>query len=218
MSPLQQFGIIPVDYSALAAVFNNYKSPGDKITMLEKQEKLIRLKKGLYVVSPKVNQMQISRELIANHLYGPSYVSLESALSYYKLIPERVNVVRSVTFRRANTFITPLGTFDYSTVPGNYYHLGISQMIIDNQFGYLIASPEKALCDLIGTTPGLRIQSVKAMRSFLEEDLRIDLDELEKFNQTIIKQCAESGKKKNELTLLYKFMEKHLNQSLNKSL
>lgn len=208
MNPLQQFGIIPVEYSGLAAILNEYNSPKDKIALLEKRDELIRLKKGLYVVSPKIHQKQISKELIANHLYGPSYVSLETALAYHKLIPERVHATRSVTFRRSKTFSTPLGTFDYTTVPEKYFHLGISQTIVGNQYGFLIATPEKALCDLILSTPGLRIQSVKAMVTFLEEDLRIEMEELINFDESLIKQCAQMGKKKVEIIQLNKLLEK----------
>ena len=90
MKSIEQFGIIPVDFAALATVFDSYKFPKDKISNLVKKGDLIRLKKGSYVVSPKIHNQSISNELIANHLYGPSYVSFESALSFYKLIPERV--------------------------------------------------------------------------------------------------------------------------------
>lgn len=53
---------------------------------MEKSGQLIRLKKGLFVASPDIHRMTISKELIANHLYGPSYISFENALSFYKLL------------------------------------------------------------------------------------------------------------------------------------
>lgn len=81
MENLKQLGIIPVDYALLGSLFSGYRSPRNKIANLEIEGKLIRLKRGLYVVSPNESGKLLSTELIANHLYGPSYVSMESALS-----------------------------------------------------------------------------------------------------------------------------------------
>lgn len=89
MKALEQFGNIPLNYHALSSVFGGYKSPADKFSLLEKEGSLIRLKKGLYVVSPEISRVPISRELIANHIYGPSYISLESALSFTDLFRKR---------------------------------------------------------------------------------------------------------------------------------
>lgn len=101
MNELLRFGIVPIEFDVLVAMLNDYQSPKDKISLLEKNGSLIRLKKGLYVVSTELSQQKLSRELVANHLLSPSYVSLESALSYYGLIPEKVYSVRSVTTKRA---------------------------------------------------------------------------------------------------------------------
>ncbi len=207
MKSLEQFGIIPVGSSALATVLSGYKSLNDKIAALEKAGDLIRLKKGLFVVSSQVSNQTLSRELVANHLYGPSYVSLESALSFYGLIPEKVYAVRSITTKRAKTFSTSLGNFDYITVPKNYFSIGIRQEIVNDCYAYLIASPEKAICDMIVTTPRLRLQSVKAIQAYLEEDLRIDFSTIESLDTNIIKECIDTGKKKMELIQFLKFME-----------
>ncbi|MDR1517406.1 MAG: hypothetical protein LBS52_04805, partial [Dysgonamonadaceae bacterium] len=63
-----------------------------------------------------------------------------------------------------------VGNFEYITVPQDYYSIGISQQTVNNEYTYLLATPEKALCDLILATPNLRLQSVKAMQIYLEED------------------------------------------------
>jgi hypothetical protein len=204
MKELDQFGIIPVDFSVLADVFSEYRHPEDKLSSLENKGDLIRLKKGMYVVN---GNKPFSKELIANHLYGPSYVSLETALSFYKLIPERVYETRSVTIKRSKTFTTPLGVFSYNSVPDVYYPLGLVNRIIEDKYSYLIASPEKALSDYLLLTTNIRIQSVKAMRIFLEEDLRIDLSALSHFNPDIILSCVTMGRKKGELFNLYKLIQ-----------
>ncbi|AWI09416.1 type IV toxin-antitoxin system AbiEi family antitoxin domain-containing protein [Ereboglobus luteus] len=207
-NPLAQFGIIPVGFNELADVFADYESPHKKIASLEKEGALVRLKKGTYLVSGEIHGQTFSRELIANNLYGPSYVSLESALAHYGLIPERVHAVRSMTTKRARKFATPLGDFEYVTVLAKYHAIGIRQQIIEKQYAYLIASPEKAVCDMIVATRGLRLQSPKAVRAWLEEDMRVDFDALAAFDTKIIRQCAACGKKKSELTHLYKLLKK----------
>ena len=82
-----------MDYALLSSLFSGYKSPRNKIANLETEGKLIRLKRGLYVVSPDESGKLLSTELIGNHIYGPSYISMESALRYYGLIPESVHIV-----------------------------------------------------------------------------------------------------------------------------
>jgi len=204
---LNQFGIIPFDTAALKAALDDYKSPKDKITTLEQSGLLIRLKRGLFVVAPMVHSQPLSKELIANHIYGPSYISLQTALSFYGLIPERVHTVCSMTTKRSSSFINPLGNFDYITVPAAYFAIGIRQEIVNNNYAYLIATPEKALCDMIVETKGLKLQSIKAIQNYLEEDLRVDLSIIEHYDVDIIYQCMELGSKKRELTLLYKLLK-----------
>jgi len=204
MNSLEQFGVVPIDFGTLEVSLSDYRYPKDKISQMEKSGELIRLKKGLYVVSPQIHRMTISRELVANHLYGPSYVSFEYALSYYKLIPERVYTLRSMTMKRARNFSTPLGNFEYVSATNNYFQIGIDQVIVNDRYAYLIATPEKAICDLIMATPGLRLQSVKAMQVYLEEALRFDFSAIDKFDVLIVKKCIDAGRKKAEITQLYK--------------
>lgn len=209
MDNLAVFGNTPIEYATLIAMLSHYKSPKDKISALEKQKKLIRIKKGLFVVVAKDGTGSICRELIANHLYGPSYISLESALSFHKLIPERVYSVLSVTTKRSKKYNTPFGIFDYRTVLPSYFSIGIQLQKSDNKTTFLMASPEKALCDMILLSSGLRLQSSKAVKSYLEEDLRLDLSEKQKWNSQIILDCLNIGKKKTELTQLLKFFKNY---------
>jgi hypothetical protein len=202
----KNIGVVPINKDVLYSLYSNLKQPKDKISDLERKGLIIRIKRNLYVVTPKVHNQQISTELVANHLYGPSYVSLETALAYYGLIPERVYSVRSICTKMRKNYDTPLGHFEYVKVPSAYFPIGIRQEIVDNQYAFLIASPEKALCDKIICTPNIRIQSIKAMREYLEEDLRIEMLALQNFDVEIIRQCAEVGKKKMELGMLEKLL------------
>ena len=194
---------VPINSTVLKTLLSHLRYPKNKISDLEKSGELIRLKKDLYVCS----KSSISKELIANHLYGISYISLETALAYYGMIPERVYAVRSVTTKRAKKFSTPLGIFDFVTVPEDYFSIGIRQEIVENKYAFLIAKPTKAICDMLVTTRGLRLQSVRAMQAYLEDDLRIDFSDIKSLNTGIVRQCIDTGKKKTELTQLLKFLE-----------
>jgi hypothetical protein len=206
MEELAQLGIIPIDYAVLRSLFSDYRFPRNKIAHLEQTGKIIRLKRGMYVVSPNISKQLLSVELVANHIYGPSYVSMESALRYYGLIPEKVHTIRSMTANRSRIFENPVGNFKYITVSDSYYSIGINQQSVENKYTFLIATPEKALCDMITATPQLRIQSKKALISYLEEDLRFEMSGLDHMNIAIIRKCINTGKKKEVLKLLLKLL------------
>ena len=207
MSNLRPYGILPISYDTLAEPLVEYNAPRDRVSRMQRQGQLIRLKRGVFVVSPDISQQELSLELIANHLYGPSYISMESALRFHGLIPERVFTTSSITLKRARSFDTPLGRFEYLTMPANYYPIGITQEMIGDSYTFLIATPEKALSDLIITTSGLRVQSGRAMREYLEEDLRLDFDEVESWDISIIAQCIEHGRKRRELNFLLEVLQ-----------
>ena len=207
MENLKQLGIIPVDYALLSSIFGDYKYPRNKIANLEIEGKLIRLKRSLYVVSPDVSGKLLSTELIANHIYGPSYISMESALRYYGLIPESVHMVRSMTTKRSRIFENSISRFDYINCSEVYYPIGINQKIGDD-YSFLIASPEKALCDLIAYTPKVRPRFINAMLLYLEEDIRLDMETFYKLDVNIFRQCAEVSKKKNDLNNLIKLLQR----------
>ncbi len=205
MEQLVDFGIIPIDYASLQTTFPSLKAFKDKVSDLERKGTIIRLKRGLYVVSPAVSGKELSVELIANHLYGPSYVSMESALRFYGLIPERVYNTSSMTIKRSRTLTNSFGQFNYIYCPSTYYSIGLNQVIHD-EYAFMIASPEKALCDLIAYTPKLRIRSMKSLEMYLEEDLRFDMDEFHKMKVSVFEQCAEVSKKKTEINHIIKLL------------
>lgn len=206
METLSQFGIIPVNYASLKAGYPELNSVKDKISDLEKRGAVIRLKRGLYVIAKSLSGRDLSIELIANHIYGPSYVSLESALRYYGLIPESVPNTFSMTLKRSRSFHNSLGYFEYVSCPPDYYSIGINQ-IINGDYAFLIATPEKALCDLIAYTPKVRIRSIKSLQSYLEEDLRLDMDEFYKMKVTVFEECSVVSKKKSDINKIIKILK-----------
>ena len=110
---ISKIGTIPVTTSIIESLYPELKSANKKVTWLEKQGVIIRLKRGLYVVNPQYSGKTLSSELIANHLYTPSYISMTTALRYYGLIPEAVYVNQSMTVKHPRSFQTPVGNYDY---------------------------------------------------------------------------------------------------------
>ena len=158
----------------LTDALKGLSSPRDKITDMLRQGIIIRIKKGLYVFGDKYRRHPYSRELLANLVYGPSYVSLDYALAYHGISPERAEALTSVTSSRSRKFSTPVGLFIYRQIPARAYEAGMIRMEGDHDQAFLIAAPEKALADKIVSVRGGPIASVAEMRRFLEEDLRID--------------------------------------------
>ncbi len=198
---------IPMEMPVVRELLGAYRSPNNKISSMERSGELIRLRRGLYIASSASGTREVSRELIANNLYGPSYVSCESALSYHRLNPERVNAVVSSTFKRAKSYSTPLGEFEYITVPEDYYSIAIEQVLVGDEYAFLIATPEKALCDLIISTSGLRFQSARAAREYILYDLRIDLSERPVWDIDIVAACAQHRRKSRELNFLLEVLQ-----------
>ena len=207
MEALTQFGNIPIDINVLKSLLVTYAKPANKIEALVNDGTLIRLKRGLFVVSPKMSGQRLSTELIANHIYGPSYVSMESALRYYGLIPESVYLTRSMTLKRSKKFKNTIGTFGYIQCSEDYYPIGIRQEY-SGEATFLIASPEKALCDMIAFTSNLHPRFIKAMEIYLEENLRFDMEQLQNFDTKILRAIAKVSKKKDDINNLIKIIER----------
>lgn len=162
------------DYQTLLDVLDDYACPRDKITALLRNGVIVRVKKGLYVFGDDYRRRPYSRELLANLIYGPSYISLEYALQYHGLIPERVETLTSVTCGRSRLFSTPVGTFTYRMIPLEAFRIGMDRAASADGLSFLIATPEKALADKIVSERGIAIQTQKELYDYLTQDLRID--------------------------------------------
>jgi hypothetical protein len=164
------------DHVLLSSVLRQmgYAAPTKKIHELMKAGVLRGVKKGLYIFSPEHAEGPVSKEVLANLIYGPSYISLEYALAYYGLIPERVETVTSVTPKRNKAFKTPIGAFTYRKLAAAKYREGVELVSIKPSRTVFMASPEKALLDYIVLNKVRGIKSVSDARNFLQEDLRID--------------------------------------------
>jgi predicted transcriptional regulator of viral defense system len=123
-----------------------------QLSRWKKAGKIYQLRRGLYSIAPPYQRQQPHPFLVANHLQKASYVSLQSALSFYGLIPEVVNITTSVSTGRPERLDTPLGTFEFRHIKTELL-FGYRMTELGEQSA-LIATPEKALLDLIYLQPG----------------------------------------------------------------
>jgi hypothetical protein len=201
---IQQYASYPIPHHLMASLLKEYSQPNDKIHYLIKDRILQQVKRGLYVAGPGITSSKPDPFLLANHLLGPSYVSLESALSYHGLIPEKVYEITSVTIKAKRRFSTPLGVYSYTRLSLPYYSYGIRSVEVDSQHRFLIASPEKALFDKIITTAGIEFRSKTGVLTYLENDLRIDIESLKNLDITGMESWIPTSPKKDSLSMLIK--------------
>ncbi len=162
------------DYQTLLHSLSQYSRPRDKITALLRKGVIVRVKKGLYIFGEDYRRQPYSREILANLIYGPSYISLEYALQYFGLVPERVKTITSVTTGRSRKYATPVGQFSYRMIPLAAFRLGMNQVELENGRSFLIATPEKALADKIRDDRGNGLQTRSQMLEYLQKNLRVD--------------------------------------------
>jgi len=110
---------------------------------------IIHIRRGLYCIAPKFQKGSINLYALAQHIYGPSYISLESALSWHGWIPEAVYTLTSVSFKKSKELYTPLGMFSYTRVPQKVFYASVERLTDEVGNIFLIASPMKALADYV---------------------------------------------------------------------
>lgn len=134
---------------------------------------ILNIRRGLYCLAPEFQKKPVSVYSLAQRIYGPSYISMETAMSYHGWIPEAVYACTCASFGNSKEFETPLGVFSYKRVPQQMFFLGIERCNETNGNVFFMASPAKALVDY------LYIHQLNWTR--IDEpigSLRIDEDEL----------------------------------------
>ncbi|MBC8174969.1 MAG: hypothetical protein H8E82_04865 [Candidatus Marinimicrobia bacterium] len=140
------------------------------------QGKLIQLRKGKYLLPEVYHRKRGSTYTISNYLYSPSYVSQETALEYYGIIPESVSGIQSVTTRPTKEWNTPIGKFYYHHIKQERF-FGYQQVNLMGSETFYCATPEKALTDLLYFKKGEWTKSrIQEMR--LQNLEQIDLNTL----------------------------------------
>jgi predicted transcriptional regulator of viral defense system len=173
-----QFSFLPpeLDFLAVTRLTGETGNVRDKVSRLMKSGKIQGVVPGIYTSAPEFRKRPLSLEILANKIYGPSYVSFEFVLARAGLIPEAVYGVTSATAKRNRDFDTHLGRFSYRHLPPEVYCFGWISEVLNDGSSYLIATPEKALLDLLYRAGAVR--SVKSLKARLFEDFRVDHDAL----------------------------------------
>ena len=152
-SLLRLIGEDPVfDSSLLLAGKVNPQAIRLQLTRWVNSGRIIQLRRGLYAIAPPYQKTQPHPFLVANRLHRASYVSLQSALAFHGLIPETVTMTLSVTTGRPERRQTPLGIFDFRHIKTGLF-FGYRMTDLGNQNAF-VATPEKALLDLVYLQPG----------------------------------------------------------------
>ena len=146
-----------------------------------KSGQLVQLRRGLYALGVPWRKVEPHPFLVANRQHPGSYVSLQSALAWHGAIPEQVHIVTSVGPGRPETTTTPLGTYKKQHIAGALC-FGFSRIEVAPRQSAFVATPEKALLDLVHLTPGgdstgflreLRLQNLSVFQhASLEEMAR----------------------------------------------
>lgn len=177
------------DYQVLKDALAGYTAPRDHLTTLLNKGDVIRVKKGLYIFGDDWRRRPYRRELLANLIYGPSFVSLDYALAYYGLIPERVEAVTSVAAGRGRRFHTPVGLFTYR--PTSCFYSGFVRVETNND-AFLMAVPERALADSIRADRGAGVlNNERQAAEYLLENRRLDRDGLRQLDTGFLQKMAD---------------------------
>lgn len=150
-----------------------------------KKGTLIRLRRGLYLIGKRYRKSSSSNFQIAHSLYGPGYISFESALFYHQWIPEVVYTTTSATSKRSKEFETPLGIFHYNHVPERLCYLGVQRVGDDNE-AFFVADPWKAIADhyYVYNRNWNRLED-------LYLDMRIEIEYMIESDLTILKELSK---------------------------
>ncbi len=204
---IRPYAQVPIVHQVVMEALHEYNRPNDKVSELIRSGELISLRRGLYIPGPDTDLPSPETFLIANHLRGPSYVSQESALSYWGMIPERVFEISSVTVKSTKLYDTPIGRFSYRHVASPYYSFGVQSVELAPQQVAMVASREKALCDKIVLSAGVLLRSVGQTRAYLLDDLRLDLQDLQGLSIPTIQSWLEDAPKRSSLQMLVNTLE-----------
>ena len=161
------------DYTQLMSLLRNYKKPKDAISLMIQKGEILRIRKGLYIFGDLWRRQVVSREVLANLIYGPSFISLEYALSFYGLIPEHVETITSITAGRSRSFDTPVGRFSYTQFSRKRISFG-NILKTDRSGNWFMAEPLKVLADKIWADKRFYPTSPASFSDYLFDDLRLD--------------------------------------------
>ena len=149
-----------------------------QLSRWSKTGRLYQLRRGLYTLAPPFQKIKPHPFVLANRMARGSYISCQSALAHYGLIPEYVPVIVSITTARPGRWETPLGIFEFHHTKTDWLR-GYRLIELGGGQKASVASPEKALLDLIHLHPGG--DSPQYLRELRLQNLeRLNLNELQR--------------------------------------
>ena len=163
---------------------------------------ILRVGRGLYCLEKRFLKSKLNPLVFASLIYGPSYLSMECALSYWGWIPEAVYTFTSASTLRSKDFRSPFGLFSYRRVPQRCFFAGVERIESEAGGSFLMASPLKALADYVYLNK-MPWSSAKPLR----ESLRVEeetLDSLSEEDFAGISNCYQSGVARRFLSGLQK--------------
>lgn len=180
----------------------DYSNPKCKIGRMVKEGKYIPIIRGLYETDPDTEGY-----LLADSIYGPSYLSFEYALARHGLIgwKERFYTSATVNKHRAKCYDTPFGTFTYRDVPVRVFGLEVDMENVGD-YSYSIARPEKALCDTLYELPPAA--DVHELESMMFRMIGIDMRDVYDMDASVVCNLSEGYRCRN-VNLLYRLMCQH---------
>ncbi|HAN78875.1 MAG TPA: hypothetical protein DCQ31_14495 [Bacteroidales bacterium] len=179
--------------SQIFAVYPDFNK--NNLTNWCKKGYLIKLKNGIYSF-PEYKSKLAYAFYIANKLYRPSYISLHSALAYYELIPEAVVQITSVSSLKTNNFSNGAGDFSYKSIKPELM-FGYIQKSVDKKVNFALASPEKAILDLLYLynfyNTSSELEALRIDKDIFDETVNLNLLEeyLRKFNNKSLEARVE---------------------------
>lgn len=188
-----------MDLAILLKIKN--QSRYDLVNRCIKNHSLVPLRRGLYLIPAPYRKETPDAFLLAQQIYGPSYISFESALSFHGWIPEAVYNTTSACAKRSKTFHNAIGIFSYRHIPATCFYNQV-----DKQNGFLMASPWKALADCIYAYK-------KTWKCFedMSEDMRIEKEDMQEASLESLKDLSENYPSKRVRQCLRKLF-KELNK------
>lgn len=181
--------------SMLKQELKQYSDITSRISILVNKGELTPIIRGYYETDKTT-----PGHYLASLIYGPSYLSFEFALSYHGLIPEAVYHYTSATYnkRRRKQYETPFGVYTYRDVPRDVFYFATT-LYHENGYSFIIASPEKAVCDVLYTYEPCANQ--KELLLLMFDFLRIEQEEFNKLDFKLLIELTDYYQTKNSKLL-----------------
>ena len=194
----------------LISELSDYVNPKAKIGRMVEKGEIFPIIRGFYEDDPKT-----PAKYLAGCIYGPSYISFEYALGEYGLIKRNGGAVTCAAYgkRKEKSHETPFGSFTYRDIPKKAFG---KELIYhqENGYSFVIASPEKALCDtLYNSAPAANLKEFKTL---LFAEIGIGKRKIFRLDPEILNELADLYGCRN-LHLLKSFLRKKYGNVISKA-